>query len=285
MELSKELKINSMKIRYLLLKMLKNTGYGHIGGSMSIVEALSVLYGKYLKVDPLHPDWNERDYFVLSKGHTGPGQYAALANFGFISIDILNTLNADGTSIPSHPSRLLTEGIDMSTGALGQGISAAVGIALGIKIKKSMQKVVCIVGDGELNEGQCWEAFQFANQFKLDNLVVLIDENKRQLDGFTKDIMKIADVDNAMKSFGFWVKRVDGSSEIDILNSLIESDSIRGKPKCIVLDTIKGQGIKYFENKLNNHSMNFNDQDIEVINRELDNVDLYLEQEGIKWQK
>lgn len=189
-----ELKILSAKIRLNILEMLEKRGYGHLGGSLSIVELMSVLYGKQLKYNAKVPKWTERDMVVLSKGHAGPAWYSALAEVGFFDKKVLFTLNDGDTILPSHPDRLKTPGVDMTTGSLGQGTSVAAGIATGMKYNKSNQYVYLIVGDGELNEGQCWEAFQYIANYKLNNCIVIIDDNKRQLDGYTKDVMNPFDI-------------------------------------------------------------------------------------------
>ena len=179
-DILEELKLLSAKIRKDVLEMLEKRGYGHMGGSLSIVELMSVLYGKQLRYDAKNPDWEERDMVVLSKGHSGPAWYSVLAEKGFFDREWLFTLNDGVTKLPSHPERLKTPGVDMTTGSLGQGTSAAAGIATGFKMNKTDQYVYLIVGDGELNEGQCWEAFQYIAHYKLNHCVVIIDDNKKQ---------------------------------------------------------------------------------------------------------
>lgn len=258
----KELKKMSANIRLDILKMLEHVGYGHIGGSLSLVETMSVLYGKQLNVDPNNPNWIDRDMVVLSKGHCGPAWYSALAEAGFFNKEMLYTLNEGGTNLPSHPDRLKTPGVDMTTGSLGQGTSAAAGIAYGMKLNKSNQYVYLIVGDGEINEGQCWEAFEFISHYKLNNCIVLIDYNKRQLDGYTKDILNFYDLEKKFKSFGFWTKTVNGADEESIDAAIDEAKSINDQAVCIILDTIKGQGVKYYEEMFSNHSVKFNNDEI-----------------------
>ncbi len=253
----------SKQIRIELINMLLKRGFGHLGGSMSIVETLSVLYSGVMKIDPSNPSWEERDYLVLSKGHAGPALYSTLALKGYFDISLLQTLNDNGTSLPSHCDRILTPGIDMTTGSLGQGISAAVGIAMGIKIEDKQNRVYAIIGDGEMNEGQCYEAFQFSVHNHLDNLIVFVDENKIQLDGFTKDIINPLDLEAKIKAFGFNTVRVDGHDEEAILNAINNAKNVKGVPSCIVLDTIKGKGAEGFENLVSNHHVRFsNDQNV-----------------------
>ena len=175
-------------IRINVVKMLNNLGFGHYGGSLSVVETLAVLYNDVMKYDPKNPDWEDRDYLVLSKGHAGPALYSALALKGFFDVKDLLTLNVNGTHLPSHPDRLKTKGVDVTTGSLGQGISIASGIAKGLKILGKDNKVFCIIGDGESQEGQVWEAMQFIAHNDLNNMVVFLDYNKQQLDGYLEDI-------------------------------------------------------------------------------------------------
>lgn len=249
----------SNQIRIETSKMLLNRGFGHLGGSFSITETLSVLYGVIMKIDPKNPKWEERDYFVLSKGHAGPALYATLALKGYFPLDWLNTLNNDGTRLPSHPDRILTPGIDCTTGSLGQGISQAVGIAKAFQMDNKPNRVYSIVGDGELNEGQVWEAFQFAAHHKLNNLIIFIDENHKQLDGYTTEIMNPFDIRQKMEAFGFNAIRIDGS-DIDVIKSTIENCIESKEPCAIVLDTVKGQGVEYFEQMYSNHHVRFDEE-------------------------
>jgi transketolase len=209
--MSENLQLFSAKIRLETCKMLAHRGFGHLGGALSIVETLSVLFGEKMNIDPKNPMWDQRDYFVLSKGHAGPSYYSTLALKGYFPTEVLYTLNENGTNLPSHPDRLKTIGVDTTTGSLGQGISLAVGIAKALKLDNKPNKVYAIVGDGECNEGQVWEAFQFAAHQKLDNLLVFIDENHKQLDGLTVDVNNPFDLRAKMEAFGFYALRVDGS--------------------------------------------------------------------------
>lgn len=253
------------EIRLLTLKELEHRGFGHYGGSLSIVETLAVLYGEVLNVDPSHPKNPERDYFILSKGHAGPALYSALALKGFFSEDMLYTLNENGTKLPSHPDRNLTPGIDMTTGSLGQGISVATGVALSHKLSKKDNYTYCIVGDGELNEGQCWEAFQFAAQHQLNRLIVFIDDNKKQLDGYTADIIDPLDLPNKFEAFGFYTMKVDGSSVKDIYEAIERGKAQTDLPVAIILDTVKGQGVPCIENMMTNHHIRPTEQQHEEI--------------------
>lgn len=263
-----DLKILSAKIRVDVLKLLEKRGYGHLGGSLSIVELMSVLYGKQLRYDAEDPTWEDRDMVVLSKGHAGPAWYSALAEKGFFDKEWLYTLNDGGTNLPSHPDRLKTPGVDMTTGSLGQGTSAAAGIATGFRMKGSDQYVYLIVGDGELNEGQCWEAFQYIAHYKLNHCIVIIDENKRQLDGTTKEIMNPFDLTEKMKAFGFYVQKVKGNDEEAIDHAINCAKEVKDQAVCIVLDSIKGSGVPYFEQMAGNHSVKFNNDEILNANHE-----------------
>ncbi|RRJ64414.1 transketolase [Paenibacillus oralis] len=249
------------EIRLKTLKELHHLGFGHYGGSLSIVEVLAVLYGGVMKVDPANPKWEERDYFILSKGHGGPGLYATLAAKGYFPEEVLYTLNQNGTKLPSHPDKNLTPGVDMTTGSLGQGISAAVGVALSHKLSGKENYTYCIVGDGELNEGQCWEAFQFAAHHKLNRLFVFVDDNKKQLDGLTKDIIDPLDFAEKFNAFGFYAMKVDGGSLRGIYEAIEKGKAQGDKPVAIILDTVKGQGVPYLEEKADNHHIRPNEAD------------------------
>ena len=249
------------QIRLETLKEINTLGFGHIGGSLSIVELLAVLYGEVMKYDPKNPKWEDRDFLVSSKGHAGPAIYAALALKGFFPIEMLKTLNHNGTKLPSHCDRNKTPGIDMTTGSLGQGISTAMGMAMGKKMDGASNFTYLIVGDGELNEGQCWEGFMFANHHKLDNLICFVDENKRQLDGYTKDINDPVDFASKFRAFGWDTQHIDGSSLKDIYDAIQKAKAAKGKPSAIVLDTIKGQGVKFVEDTIANHSIKFGEKE------------------------
>lgn len=241
------------EVRLKTLKELHHLGFGHYGGSLSIVEVLAVLYGEVMKLDPANPKWEDRDYFILSKGHGGPGLYATLAAKGYFPEEVLYTLNQNGTKLPSHPDKNLTPGVDMTTGSLGQGISAAVGVALSHKLSNKENYTYCIVGDGELNEGQCWEAIQFAAHHKLNRLFVFVDDNKKQLDGLTKDIIDPLDFEEKFNAFGFYSMKVDGGSLQEIYEAIEKGKAQNDKPIAIILDTVKGQGVPYLEEKADNH--------------------------------
>ena len=267
------LKINSAKIRSAILRVLRQKNGGHLGGSLSIVELLSVLYTRQMRYDPANPQDPDRDYLVLSKGHAGPGLYSALSVFGFFDEEELSSMNEGGTRFPSHPDRTKTPGVDATTGSLGQGISVATGLGYALHLEGKNQYVYAIVGDGEINEGQCWEAFQFLANYKLNRVIVFIDWNKRQLDGFTREIMNPFDVAEKMRAFGFAVQTVPGADEAAISNAIDWAKGIQNQAVCIVLDTIKGQGVPYFEEMVDNHSVKFKAADIEAVDQALTRLD------------
>jgi len=243
------------QIRIETLKMLTGLGFGHYGGSMSVVETLAVLYSDVMRIDPTKPDWQERDYFVLSKGHAGPALYATLALKGYFPQADLKTLNQNGTKLPSHPDRLRTIGVDATTGSLGQGVSIATGMALSHKLAKRANRVFCVVGDGELNEGQCWEAFQFIAHHNLNNLTVFIDYNKQQLDGLLDEVIKPFDLAGKFSAFGFDVLTIKGDDIVALQNALTLVRQGEQRPLAIVLDSVKGQGVKYLESLANSHHL------------------------------
>ena len=264
-----KLKKGSAAIRLEAVKMLKWRRYGHLGGAMSIIELLSVLYNKQMKHDPKNPKWDERDYVVLSKGHAGPGLYATLAVQGYFEKDMLYTLNEGGTNLPSHPDRTKTPGVDATTGSLGQGTSVAAGLAYSIRMEKSSQKVYLIVGDGELNEGQCWEAFQFIAHNKLNEVIVVIDWNKKQLDGPLEEILNPFSIAKKMEAFGFHVVAIDGHDFDQIEAAFETAKQVKGKPIAIVMTTTKGKGVSFMEGKAGWHGKAPNDAEYEQAMGEL----------------
>ncbi len=250
-----ELQTLARTIRLETLKALTGLGFGHYGGCMSVVETLAVLYGEVMRIDPADPDWPERDYFVLSKGHAGPALYSALAIKGYFPQEALKTLNQNGTRLPSHPDRLLTPGVDATTGSLGQGVSIAAGMALSHRLAGRRNRVFCILGDGELNEGQCWEAFQFIAHHNLHNLTLFIDYNKQQLDGTLDEVIKPFDLAGKFSAFGFDVRTVKGDDIVAIRDAASPARSGEQRPLVVILDSLKGQGIAYLENLKNSHHL------------------------------
>lgn len=244
------------EIRVLTVECIASIGQGHIGGSLSIVDTLTVLYYKHMNVDPKNPKMKGRDRLVVSKGHAGPGVYATLAHKGYFAKEELSTLNKFGTNLPSHCDMNKTPGVDMTAGSLGQGLSCACGMALASKLEKDGAYIYCIIGDGEAQEGQIWEASMFAAASQLDNLIVMLDYNKLQLCGYVDDVLTLIDPTKKWESFGFYVQSIDGNDIQQIDNAISNAKSNKGKPSMIVLNTVKGKGFSYSENAgIDNHSM------------------------------
>ncbi|KNC94740.1 transketolase [Trabulsiella odontotermitis] len=260
-------------IRVATLKSLTQLGFGHYGGSMSVIETLAVLYGDVMRLDPADPDWPERDYFVLSKGHAGPALYSTLAIKGYFPVEELSTLNQNGTRLPSHPDRLKTRGVDATTGSLGQGISIAAGMALSHKLAGRPNRVFCIVGDGELNEGQCWEAFQFIAHHRLNNLLVFVDWNKQQLDGELDEIINPFDLEGKFHAFGFDVHTVKGD-DIPALQAIAKPVlAADARPRLVILDSIKGQGVPYLEQLGNSHHLRLTEESRKALNETIEQLE------------
>lgn len=243
----------AVNIRLGAMRAFRARGFGHVGGALSVADLLAVLYGSVMRYDPSRPDWPERDKLVCSKGHAGPAVYTALALCGYFPMDWLDTLNQPGTRLPSHCDHRRTPGIDMTTGSLGQGFSTAVGLALGDRLRGRDSQVYLIVGDGELNEGQVWEAAQFAAHHKLDNLIAFCDHNGKQLDGPTREIITIDNIASCFAAFGWQTQTVDGQDVVAIDSAVEKARLQPGKPHMVVLETTKGAGVTRFEQMAANH--------------------------------
>lgn len=254
--LKHQLQRDALEIRIAILEQLKERGFGHGGGTLSAADLMAVLYGSEMNYDPKNPLWEGRDKFVCSKGHAGPAVYAVLACKGFFPYETLKTLNRPGTILPSHCDRNKTPGIDMTTGSLGQGTSVAVGMAYAKKVKNTPERIYLLVGDGESNEGQVWEAAMFAAAHKLDNLFWFIDDNKKQLDGYTKEILDAGSLAEKMLAFGFDTYTINGNDVEAIYHALEQAKTVEGKPHAFILDTIKGCGVKEIEDTYMNHGVN-----------------------------
>jgi len=277
---AKELNIFAAQIRKAALRSMNSFHGGHVGGSMSMSELMAVLYGEAMKVDPKNPQWEERDWLVVSKGHCGPAVYGTLALMGYFPEDELETLNKEGTRLPSHCDRLHTPGIDMTTGSLGQGVSCAVGVAWGLKAQGKPNRVYTILGDGECDEGQVWEAALFASTKKLSNLTAFVDFNKKQLDGWTKDICDLGDLRAKFETFGWNSIEVDGHDVTAIAEAIEQSKECTDKPTMIILNTVKGKDCCFAEEMFFNHFIRFSQKDYESAIKWLDNKIATLEQEG-----
>ena len=251
--LKKELEIFATKERLLLLEGIFNAKAGHPGGSLSIAELMAYLYNVEMKVDASNPKWEDRDRFVLSKGHAAPALYATLALKGFFPTEDMKTLRKADSYLQGHPSMKCVPGVDMSTGSLGQGISAAVGMALAAKLDNKDFRVYTILGDGEIEEGQVWEAAMFANAKKLDNLVVVVDNNNLQIDGTVEEVNSPYPIPEKFTAFGFNTIEIDGNNIDEIESAFEAAKACKGKPTAIVAKTVKGKGVSYMENQVNWH--------------------------------
>lgn len=254
-ELKKSLKDLALQIRIGIVTQIGALGVGHIGGSLSVADLLAVLYGEVMKIDPKHPDWPERDKLVCSKGHAGPAVYATLAVKGYFPYELLQTLNQPHTTLPSHCDRLKTPGVDMTTGSLGQGTSQAVGLAIGDRIKGRKNRVFLITGDGEMNEGQVWEAAMLATGRGVDNLYWFVDNNKKQLDGTIDAVLPQGDLLAKAQAFGFDAQRCNGNCVVEISEAIHRAEAVSGQAHMIILDSIKGAGVREVEETAFNHSM------------------------------
>ena len=257
------------QIRIRTIRCMESAGGVHIGGAMSIADVLAVLYGKVMSYRASDPMWPDRDRLVVSKGHSGPAVYAALSLSGFFSEELLNTLNRGGTSLPSHCDRLKTPGIDMTTGSLGQGISCACGIAKALQTRNCASWVYVIMGDGELQEGQVWEAVQFAAHQRLDHLIIFVDNNKRQLDGTLEEICNPFDLEEKFRAFGCSCRKVNGYMVEEIDQAIAAEKEAAGRPGVIILDTYKGIGCDFAEKASFNHFMTITKEEADAAEIEI----------------
>lgn len=258
------------EVRRLIIRSVGGVGVGHLGGSMSLVEVLVVLYFKHLRIDPANPHMEGRDRLVLSKGHGGPALYACLAAKGYFDVALLDTLNRLGTSLPSHPDMNRTPGVDMTTGSLGQGLSCAVGVAIGSKAKADGARIYAVIGDGESNEGLVWEAAMFAAQRRLDNLMVFTDYNKMQIDGETTAINNLEPLADKWRAFGWNVLEAAGHEVEAISDAIVLAKTCVGKPSMIILHTLKGKGVSFLEECWrNNHNVTITQAQVKVAMAEL----------------
>ncbi|MCX7679297.1 MAG: transketolase [Spirochaetes bacterium] len=246
--------------RYIITDMICRAGSGHLGGALSLVEIIITLYYRIMKVEPQNPLWEERDRLVLSKGHAGPVLYVALSFKGFFPKSWLGTLNKDGTRLPSHVDRLQTPGVDMTAGSLGQGLSCACGMALAAKKDGKTHRIFCIIGDGESNEGQIWEAALFAGHHKLDNLIAICDYNKLQIDGRTDEVLTLEPLANKWRSFNWEVFEMDGHDWDAIYDTITRAIQFQGKPKMIIAHTIKAKCHCQYENQVSSHNIKVPDE-------------------------
>jgi transketolase len=265
----KDLEEVARRTRAYVVKMLSLAGSGHPGGSLSCVELLVALYFKAMRHKSREPQWSQRDRFVLSKGHGVPTLYAVLAQQGYFGLEHLWTLRKLGSILQGHPDRLFTPGVECSTGSLGQGFSVAVGMAMAAKIDKKNYRVYALLGDGEVQEGQIWEAAMAAAHYKLDNLCAIIDYNKFQIDGRVEDVMQIEPLSKKWYSFGWWTLEVDGHSFPQILDAYNKAMSNKGAPTVIIAHTIKGKGVSFMEGNNRFHGVAPTEEECKAALKEL----------------
>lgn len=252
-ELIEQLKRKAHEFRRDILEMTYAAGSGHPGGSLSAIDILTVLYYHTMRVDPKNPKWPDRDRFVLSKGHSCPALYAVLADLGFFPKEELKRLRKLGSIIQGHPDMIMTPGIEMSTGSLGQGLSVACGMAIAARLDKKDYRVYCMLGDGEVQEGNVWEGAMLAAHLKLDNLTAILDRNMMQIDGTTEQVMSLEPLAEKWKAFGWNVLEIDGHDMVQIISALESSKRRKGRPTIIIAKTVKGKGVSFMENELVYH--------------------------------
>ncbi|MCI8763008.1 MAG: transketolase [Lachnospiraceae bacterium] len=264
-----ELQKKAVEVRKGILTGVYHAKSGHPGGSLSAADIYTYLYFEEMNIDPSHPEDPDRDRFVLSKGHTAPGYYSALALRGFFPTEDLKTLRHTGSYLQGHPDRKHIPGVDMSSGSLGQGFSAAAGMALAAKMQGREYRTYCLCGDGELQEGQIWEAAMFAGHRRLDNLCLIVDNNNLQIDGTVEEICSPYPIDEKFKAFNFYVITINGNDFDEIRKAFDEARQHKGQPAAIIASTVKGKGISFMENKVGWHGKAPNDEEYRLAMEEL----------------
>ena len=275
-----ELKKIANEVRKGIVTSVHSAKAGHPGGSLSAADIFTYLYFEEMNIDPANPKMEDRDRFVLSKGHTAPGLYAALAHRGYFPVEDLTTLRKLGSYLQGHPCMQHTPGVDMSSGSLGQGISAAVGMALAAKMDEKDLRVYTLLGDGEIQEGQVWEAAMFAGHRKLDNLVVIVDNNGLQIDGSIEDVCSPYPIDKKFEAFNFHVINVDAHDFDAIRAAFKEARETKGMPTAIITHSIKGKGVSFMENQASWHGVAPNDEQYELAMQDLEKISEELSKEG-----
>jgi transketolase len=265
-----ELETKAKKIRREIVNMIGTAGSGHVGGSLSAVEIVTVLYFQIMQHNPADCCWKERDRFILSKGHAAPLLYATLAECGYIPEEELTTLRQIDSRLQGHTECRLVPGIEMSAGALGQGLSFAIGAALAARLDKQMHRVFVLMGDGECDEGQIWEAAMAASHFKLDNITAIVDNNGIQLDGWNKDIMNLEPFAEKWAAFGWHVIEVDGHNIVQLIDAFEDAKTIKGQPTIIIAHTIKGKGVSFMENNPEFHGKAPTQEQVKLALKELE---------------
>jgi len=264
-----ELEGIARKLRRHVINMISAAGSGHPGGSLSAADIVSALYFDIMKHDPANPHWPDRDRFILSKGHAAPVLYAALAECGYFPLDWLTTLRKTGACLQGHTDSTLTPGVDVSAGSLGQGLSIGIGMALAARLDNKDYRTYVLLGDGECDEGQVWEAAMFAPNYKLDNLTAIVDFNTLQLDGFTRDIMNLEPFMAKWAAFKWEVIEINGHDMQQIIDAIQQAKEVKGRPTVIVAHTIKGKGVSFMENNVEWHGKAPNKSETEIALREL----------------
>ncbi len=265
----KELENKAKEVRKGIIEAVYSNKSGHPGGSLSIADILTVLYFNQMNIDEKNPKWEDRDRLVLSKGHCAPVLYSTLANRGFFDVEKLKTFRNIESNLQGHPDMNKVDGVDMTSGSLGQGLSAANGMAIAGKMDNKNYRVYCILGDGEIEEGQIWEAAMTANKYKLDNLCVIVDNNNLQIDGTIEEVMSSYPIDEKFKSFGFQVINIDGHNIQEIIDAFDVAKNVKGKPTCIIAKTIKGKGVSFMENKAEWHGKAPSEEEYKIAMEEL----------------
>ena len=265
----KELEKKAKEIRKSIIEAVYSAQSGHPGGALSIADIMAVLYFDEANIDVNNTRWEDRDRIVLSKGHCSPALYGALAEKGFISKDEIKNFRKLDSILQGHPDINKVPGVDMTTGSLGQGLSVSNGMAKSAKLDNKDYRVYCIMGDGEIEEGQVWEAAMASNKYKLDNLCVIIDNNNLQIDGTIEEVMSSYPIDKKFESFGFNIIKIDGNNIEEIKKAFKNAKEMKGKPTCIIAKTIKGKGVSYMENQVNWHGKAPNEEEYKIAMSEL----------------
>lgn len=265
----KELENMAKEVRKGIIEAVYHAQSGHPGGSLSVADILTVLYFNELNIDENNSKWEDRDRFVLSKGHCSPALYSCLANRGFFPVEDLKTFRNIDSYLQGHPDMKKIPGVDMTTGSLGQGLSTAVGMAIAGKMDNKSYRVYSVLGDGEIEEGQIWEAAMSANKYHLDNLCVIVDNNNLQIDGTIEEVMSPYPIDEKFRSFGFEIIKMDGHNMQEILDAFDVAKHVKGKPVCIIAKTVKGKGISFMENQVGWHGKAPNEEQYKMAMEEL----------------
>jgi len=266
-----ELKDIAKRVRLNILHMLTRAGSGHTGGSLSAVDVAVAIYFSKMKFNPKDPFWKDRDRFILSKGHAAPLLYSIMAEAGYFPAEVLNNLRKVESPLQGHPCCKSLPGIEVSTGSLGQGLSVSNGMALGLRLDNNPARVYCIMGDGEIQEGQVWEAAMTAAHYKLDNLCAAVDNNGLQIDGPVQKVMGIAPINDRWSAFGWHAINIDGHNMENILDALNEAERTKGKPTVLIANTTKGKGVSFFEDKVEYHGLTPTQDEYERAVKEIHN--------------